>query len=164
MQAQTITFGYSDSEDRIWARLVLDSSQEVRFWITRRLLQNLIHSLSQLLEQQTALNQTHLDTTEIHQYLKTECFEASRATWDPTPPPPLQLNQDLATTPSIEMCLEINIQIDPTWHFQFSGPTQKNCRLSLERHLVPKFLIALTHQAATAGWQIPTPSNWLALQ
>ncbi len=161
MQAQTVTFGYSDSEDRIWARLVLDSSQEVRFWMTRRLLQNLINSLAQLLEQQTQHAQPELNSSQVQQYLKTECFEASRATWDPDPPPPTTPNQDASINPSIEMCLEINIQIDQSWHFRFSGTRQKNICLSLTRDQVPKFLIALITQEKNAGWEIPLVNKWL---
>lgn len=162
MQAQTITFGYSDSEDRLWARLVINPTHEVKFWVTRRLLQNLIQSLAQLLEQQTLQSNTHLNPEQVQQYLKTECFEVSRATWDPTPPPPTSLTQDTPVMPSIEMCLEINIQIDQTWHFRFSGAKQKHVCLSLDRSLVPKFLIALISQGKMADWAISSPTSWLS--
>lgn len=162
MQAQTITFGYSDSEDRLWARLVINPTHEVKFWVTRRLLQNLIQSVANLLEQQTQQVNTQLNLDQVHQHLKKECFEASRATWDPTPPPPISPTQDTATIPSIEMCLEINIQIDEAWHFRFSGAKQKHICLSLERLLVTKFLIALIYQGKMADWEISSPAIWLA--
>ncbi|MFA5081768.1 MAG: hypothetical protein WC474_04380 [Hydrogenophilaceae bacterium] len=41
-----VTFGYSDSEDRIW----LSSSAGARFWLTRRLLSGLLRPMCEILE------------------------------------------------------------------------------------------------------------------
>jgi hypothetical protein len=41
-----ITFGYSDSEDRVW----LSSSEGARFWLTRRLLSGLLRPTCEVLE------------------------------------------------------------------------------------------------------------------
>jgi len=41
-----ITFGYSDSEDRVW----LSSSDGARYWLTRRLLTGLLRPVAELLE------------------------------------------------------------------------------------------------------------------
>ncbi len=45
-QMTEITFGYSDSEDRVW----LSSSDGTRFWLTRRLLSGLLGPITELLE------------------------------------------------------------------------------------------------------------------
>lgn len=159
-KAQTITFGYSDSEDRLWARLIVNADQDVKFWITRRLLENFIEVLTDLLETETQKSTPNTISKKIQQQLKIECFEASRATWDPNPPPSHSSKRMDTKTSNIELCLKIDIQISNTWTFQFSGAAQKNISLILDRLSIPKFLIALLHQQKLANWQIPAKANW----
>lgn len=160
-RAQTITFGYSDSEDRLWARLILNPEQDVKFWITRRLLQRLIDRITHLLEQTTQASQPSASSSQVQQYLKTEFFEATRATRDPNPPPPVVHADSTIKNIPIEMCLEIKIQIHDSWRFIFSGSQQKHIVLPLERSLVPKFLMILLNQQKFAQWQIPHSAKWL---
>jgi len=49
LEAKTLTAGFSDSEDRLWLRLGTDSDGAVQLWLTRRVLQQLLPQVWELL-------------------------------------------------------------------------------------------------------------------
>ena len=163
MQAQTITFGYSDSEDRLWIRLVLVDQSEARFWLTRRLTENLCQAMAGLIEQNTQAQHPSLSTQEVNQYLRKEFFEVTHSTWDPTPPPP-QATQNNTPTPTMQLCQTINIDLGLTWQLRFSGTRGPEYTLGIEPNQAPKFLLALLKQSQIGHWQVTTDKIWLQNQ
>ena len=49
LEARTLTVGFSDSEDRLWLRLGTDHDGAVQLWLTRRVLQQLLAQVWDLL-------------------------------------------------------------------------------------------------------------------
>ena len=162
MQAQTITFGYSDSEDRLWIRLVLEDQSDAKFWLTRRLTENLAQTMASLIEKNVEAQYPHFSPEEIHQYLRKEFFEVTQSTWDPTPPPP---NAQPHQAPQVmQLCQTIHIDLGAVWQLRFSGTRGHEYTLSIEAHLAPKLLLALLKQAQIGHWQLQIDKSWLENQ
>ena len=68
-----ITFGYADSEDRLWARLIMTDQSETTIWLTRALCQAVCNGFGQLLEKNTSLNPDEpMSVDAIKKYVKTD--------------------------------------------------------------------------------------------
>lgn len=162
MQAQTITFGYSDSEDRLWIRLILENQSDAKFWLTRRLTENLCQTMAGLIEKNIQEQFPEFAQDDIDQHLRKEFFEVTRSTWDPTPPPPSSENQ--APSTSIQLCQTININLGDVWQLRFSGSRGIEYTFAIEPHQASKFLLALLKQSQVGHWQINANKNWLKNQ
>lgn len=154
--AKNITFGYSDSEDRMWARLQLvDTDDEYRVWLTRRLCHNICNALIQLIEKNTAI----ADKADKHNYLKKEFYESSRSTWDPTPEAPkISANNKSA---NMYFCNKVEISSGQEWLLKFTSNDNKTCHFKANRVHILKILVALIKQTKTAHWNLDIPSTWL---
>ena len=157
--ANNITFGYSDSEDRMWLRLLLVEGGEAKMWLTRRLCQGLCNGIAKLIEQHTSVNNEKLSGDNLAQHLKTEFYETSRSTWDPAPPP---ATKEVVTAP-MGLCHTIYIDSGENWCIRFADPGKLEYALPMDRHLIQKTLLALYKQAQQAGWNISTSYSWLRL-
>jgi len=155
-----ITFGYSDSEDRMWLRLLLTEGGEAKMWLTRRLCQGLCNGIANVIEQHTVVDNEKLTGDTLAQHLKTEFYETTRSTWDPAPPPGKK--EDI----TIPMGLCHTIYIDSTgstWCIRLVGPNHVEYALMTDRRLIQKTLLAIYKQAQQAGWNIATTHDWLRL-
>jgi hypothetical protein len=160
--AHNITFGYADSEDRLWARLLLTDQAEAKLWLTRKLCLGICQGICDMLEKYTYINGQKLEGAPLEKQLRTEYFEASRSTWDPTPPPPQPNNSTpSATNPIISLCHTAHIDAGSTWQLRFLSPHYPELRLPLDRYLTLKIFLAITQQAHKAGWNIQPTKNWL---
>ena len=158
-QANNITFGYSDSEDRIWLRLLLTEGGEARLWLTRRLCIGICNGVAGMIEKYTPASEQE----SVETYLKKEFYEASRSTFDPTPPPPSKETSNETLSPSMGLCRTAYIDAGDVWRLRLVGPQQIEYVLPLDRTLTQKVLVALFKQAHIAGWSIPSTHNWLRI-
>lgn len=158
IEAHNVTFGYSDSEDRLWIRLQLQGHTEARLWLTRRLCLAACQGIAQLIEKNT-LPEASID--EKNQYLKKEFFEISKATWDPSPEPPKPSTDQPAPITRPSLCQSISIDAGNKWALRFKESTQISYELPLDRSLMQKILLALLKQAHRAGWHIPISQTWI---
>lgn len=152
-QINNITLGYSDSEDRIWLRLVLANGNESFLWLTRKLTLQVITAIEKLITQETSTNTFNNSSTDI---LKNEFFEKSISVFDPTPEPPAK-NQ---IPEKCGLCHQIKITYTPTWQISFEMPNNINYQLNLDRDKIFKVLIALIRQSNKANWQDSYQPSW----
>lgn len=157
--ANTVTFGYADSEDRMWLRLLLVDGGEAKMWLTRRMCESLCNSIAKLIEGHTLVNDEKLSGDTLTQHLKTEFYETTISTWDPSPPP--AKNETNATPMSL--CHSISIDAGDNWCIRFSGVNNVEYALPMDRRLIQKTLLAIYKQAQQAGWNITTTYSWLRL-
>lgn len=152
---QSITTGYSDSEDRIWARMVLQDG-ETRLWLTRRLVLKLCASVLELLIK----NETKQEPASIEQVQETIAKASLAAKIEqakghlhttPAPPPP---------TPDARVERGICHSIDITpgandWIFVWKSPGLTPCQLVLNKEGVTRLVTGLIQQANANGWNVP---------
>lgn len=161
-QVHNITFGYSDSEDRIWVRLILQEGGEARLWLTRRLCIALCRGIIQLIEKYTFKEGRTLIGDELNVHLRNEFYETSRSTWDPTPPPPAQKKQSPESNNySTALCHQVSIDGGSQWALRFSATQNLDYQLALDRKLTQKILVALLKQSQAIAWDIQLPNTWL---
>jgi len=164
--SNSITFGYSSTEDRIWVRLLLISKSEVRFWISRRLSKAVYDGMAGLLTKSMVIDGRELDPSALELHLKAEFFELSLSTFDPAPPPPLinrAKDDDTQVSKPAEfigLCHSITLTSGDKWLMKFN--TNKiDYQLSLERRSMLKVFIGLLKTCANAGWDIPNTYSWI---
>lgn len=159
VQVNNITFGYSDSEDRLWVRLQLNNGKETNLWLTRRLTSALCQAITQMIEKNTLENTASLSTEALNKELRREFFEISQSTWDPTPaaPTPDQISSNHITG----LCHTIQIDSGDNWQIRLLGPGQQIYVLPIDRHLIQKLLLAIIKQAELAQWEITPTNQWL---
>ena len=153
---RSITTGYSDSEDRLWARLVLDNGEEARLWLTRRLTLRLCKGVVDLLIDRRA-KESNLDIDELKNSiakarLGAELDQAqSRLGETPAPPPP-EPNTPVATG----ICHSIDIT--PTkgdWRFVFKAANTPGYLLPINQEGVVRLVAGLLKQSEANGWDVP---------
>lgn len=157
-QITNITFGYADSEDRLWARLILSDQTEERLWLTRALCQACCNAVSQLLKDTCEiLPHEEKLSLDVLQKLNLECSLISETTADTCPPQPN--HSQLTQMPFL--CHTIKITPQPLWEILFIGNHDKEFALSLNRQQAFKFLIGLSKQAQQAAqWNINFTQAW----
>jgi len=155
-----LTFGYSDSEDRLW----LKSGEATNYWLTRRLLSRFIGPTADLLEktvpgaevpnalpprQRVALEheEAMADTPEGQPAMVRN--KETRSSQGVTPTPPL-LVSSLSITADASRC-RLSI---------VAGGRESQLNLSrLDFH---RFLGAMTLATRKAHWDLPDLPGWLS--
>ena len=157
-----ITFGYADSEDRLWARLILQDQSETMLWLTRALCQAFCNGLAKLLEERLAQTESSkMSVEQCQQHVRAEFFEAKTTTWSPTPPPP-DKNSGTELKPSHgKLCHTIQITPGEQWQIKFCPPQDQVMILALTRPQAHKILAALLLQAHRAQWNLILEKDWL---
>lgn len=157
-----ITFGYADSEDRLWSRLIMTDQSETTIWLTRALCQAACNGLGQLLEKNTQLGSDQPISDEaIKKYVKTEFFEAKTTTWSPTPEPP-KIDNPIPTDLGLgRLCHTIQITPGDTWQLRFLLPLARPMVMALQRSQVHKILAALLLQGQRAKWNLELNHDWM---
>jgi hypothetical protein len=157
-----ITFGYADSEDRLWARLIMTDQSETTIWITRSLCQSLCNGLGRLIEKNTVLGSKEITSDEaIKKYVKKEFFEAKTTTWSANPEPP---KSDIPTPTDLgsgRLCHTIQITPGDTWQLRFLLPQARPMVMPLQRPHVLKVLAALLLQGQRGGWNWQLNHEWM---
>jgi hypothetical protein len=157
-----LTFGYSDSEDRIW----LSVSTGQRFWLTRRMLLGFLPKIAELL-QKTVPGGDIPHALPAAERVALEHAEALEDNLDGQPamtlnketrttslgsgkvPPPPQLLTSLSASAKGDHCTLILRADDPE-----GG-------MKLKRIEFHRILAALVRTARNAGWDLRGIPNWL---
>jgi hypothetical protein len=152
---QSITTGYSDSEDRIWARMVLHEG-EIRLWLTRRLVMRLCAGMLDLLikaeKQEESSSIEVLRETIAKASIAAKIEQAKgRLSDTPAPPPP---------DPDVKLSSGICHSIDITpgandWVFIWKSAGLPPCQLALNKDGVTRLVTGLIQQANANGWDVP---------
>lgn len=152
---QSITTGYSDSEDRIWARMVLQDG-ETRLWLTRRLVMRFCESVLGLLikaekkGESTSIEELREAIAKANIAAKIEQAK-ERLSDTPAPPPP-----DPDTKLSQGICHTIDITPDPHhWVIVWRSAGLPPCQLTLNQDAVIRLVTGLMKQANANSWNVP---------
>ncbi len=155
-----ITFGYSDTEDRIW----LSISTGMRFWLTRRLVAGFLPKVADLLEktvpggdipnaldpgQRIALEHAEAMEDDPEGKPAMELNKETRAPGQPAPSAPPRLLTSLSFSAKGEHCTLILLPDDPKG------------RITLKRLEFHRLLGALVRSAHGARWQLSGLPGWL---
>lgn len=155
-----ITFGYSDSEDRIW----LVSSDGARYWLTRRLLAGLLPPVTELLEK-TVPGGSIPNALPANQRIRLEHQEAMVD--DPDGQPALERNKETrqdgaAPTAPPVLVTSMTIHADESHCGLIISAGAHTARLDLNRLDFHRLLQALYQITVTASWDIGGLPDWLA--
>lgn len=157
-----ITFGYADSEDRLWARLILEDKSETMLWLTRALCQACCNGLASLLEERLSKDNVSIVSIEDQKkYIRAEFFEAKTSTWSPTPPPPNKKSASEFKPSNGKLCHTIQITPGMIWQIKFCPPQDHAMALTLNRQQAHKILAALLLQTQRARWNLTLEKEWL---
>ncbi len=155
-----LTFGYSDSEDRIWLRY---SDDEGLLWMTRRLANGFLRHLVELmtvscpgagenagpsLDAGKRLELEHETANEI-------LDEQAAASGGPPTPPVMQAVAASHRLTSIKLSVDANRVSIEFVAPNYQRPTQMS---RAEAHALLK---ALAHRCQTAGWNLTTIPAWI---
>jgi hypothetical protein len=160
MATTELTFGYSDSEDRLW----LKSSDGAHYWLTRRLLLNFLGPAADLLERTVPGGEV---PNALPASLRVGLEHAEALADTPEGQPAMQRDKETrgsatehgAAIPALANTISVRVDAE-------------GCRLSLvaagrEGHLnlnrldFHRLLGAMHLASAQAGWNLPGLPDWL---
>lgn len=155
-----ITFGYSDSEDRIW----LSSSAGTRFWLTRRLLAGLLRPMCEILEKSVPGGDIP-HALPASQRIALEHEEAMADS--PEGQPAMEKNKETrgagaaATKPPI-LVTSITFQAGPQKCALIITAGHEPTRIDTNRMDCHRLLAAMHQTSRSAGWALAGLPDWLA--
>ena len=158
LKIQTFTIGYSDSEDRVWVRVILVDHTEARLWLTRRLVQRVVETTADLLiktlPKETDLSIPGLGNAISMAKLAADFAKAKENPSDaPAPPPP---ETRMAASLPVGLCQSLDITpAEKVWSFIWRTPGSPGYLLMIDRCAVMRLTAGLLTQAQTAGWNLP---------
>ena len=152
-----LTFGYSDSEDRIW----LSSSEGDKFWLTRRLVSRFLSPVASLMEQT-------VPGSEVPNALSPACrigLEHGEAMADSPDGQPAVVRdtetRNTARSGTPTLVNSLSLSIDPQGcHLSLVAAGQET-RMTLNRLDLHRLLGALALMVRNAEWVLSIP-DWLA--
>jgi hypothetical protein len=153
-KTKNITFGYSDSEDRLWLRLQLETTNEASLWLTRRFAKIIFEALSGVIEKSKAPTKPE----DIHSSLKKEYYEVSKSTWSPNPQP---LEKSSKNTIITGTCTSATIKKRGLMFQLILKTNQSEFTMDLDNNNLIKILVALNLKTKQAGWQIWPNKSWI---
>ena len=156
LTVQTITMGYSDSEDRLWLRVVLTDQNEARFWLTRRLLIRLCGAIADLLVKSYAKENEHelKELGEVLSQAKLAAeFEQAKDRLTETEAPPLSENP---SPYPVGICHSVDITPgSPRWTVVWKVASTPGYSLAMDKVALLKLTAGLIEQAKRNGWNFP---------
>lgn len=155
-----ITFGYSDSEDRVW----LSSSDGARYWLTRRLLAGLLRPVAELLEQ-TVPGGEIPNALPAAERIALE-HEAALAE-GPEGQPAMERNKETRAAGAAPgkppvLVTAVTCQTDPRRCALIITAGGEPARIDMNRMDFHRLLAALHRITVTAGWGLAGLPDWLA--
>lgn len=153
----SMTVGYSDSEDRVWVRLVGEQAEQ-RVWLTRRSVTALLDALAKKLEASLAELDSILQM-EASQRLAIEQDEAAGAMNGRAPGPAPKT--DAYQVVDCGLCTVFDVQSsDERWVVHLHTVSGQPLVFNGNRLQMHQFLKSLLNRQREAGWQLNTP-EWL---
>lgn len=155
-----ITFGYSDSEDRIW----LSVSNGMRFWLTRRLASGLLPKAAELLEK-TVPGGSIPNALPAEQRVALEHAEALEEDLDGKPA--MELNKETrapgearpAAAPRLLTTVSVSAKGDQCTLILL--PNDEHGRIALRRIEFHRLLAAIVRTTHNARWDLAGLPAWL---
>ena len=152
-----LTFGYSDSEDRMWLRMSSCSSQ---IWLTRRLCAAVITHLIEAMRASCASGLAPCNSLAPDQRLALEHETANEFTAEPGTHDDAT-SKPLPAADSSHLLSAVNLSVDARQvRLAFIAPGL-NQKLSLSRAESHHLLSALAGRCAAAHWNLPGLPHWL---
>lgn len=150
--------GYSDSEDRIWVRMVLVDQTEARLWLTRRLVQVVCNGMADLLlktrPKEKELPIPELSDTISKAKLAADFVKAKENPSDAQPPPPP--TQPVPSHLPTGVCHRVDIQpSEKVWSFIWMVAGTPGYLLTLDRGAAMRLTAGLLQQAKVCSWNLP---------
>jgi len=157
-----LTFGYSDSEDRIW----LSVSTGRRFWLTRRLILGFLPKVADLLER-TVPGGDIPNALPAAQRVALEHAGALEENLDGTPA--MDLNRDLrsipvgtgATPAPPRLLTSLSASAKKDRCTLIMDPDTPDGRVDTRRIEFHRLMAALIRTAANAGWDLRGLPGWM---
>jgi hypothetical protein len=137
----SITLGYSDSEDRLWCRLILKNKNEAQFWMTRNLCFKFCKNVWKFLKIHSPL------TSDNFQKLTIE--KASTLIPEKSPPPP-EKKQVISG-----LCISISIDYKDIYIIKFLTNSQTQYILHLSPEATCRLMNIFTKASFNANWHLP---------
>lgn len=154
----SLTVGYSDSEDRVWVRLV-EASTEQRAWLTRRQVASLITLLSNHLEISLVEVGPLLQMNRSGR-LAMEQQEAVSLMAGATGPDPVHGSSEYSVIEA-GLCSISEVQVvDMRWYVRLYTPNDKPLVFNGSRIQAHQLLKSLLNRQREAGWALAEPA-WL---
>jgi hypothetical protein len=142
----SVTMGYSDSEDRLWLRLV-DGAHEAKFWLSRRIALPMLERSYELLTQA----QDRGEARQSHQSAVKEFLERK----GDRPPPP---NREVASGPAMGLVASIDITVSEQGaRWVFSSPVSGTAAFQADRTQAHQLLEVLWSKVREARWSEQAP-------
>lgn len=150
----SVTVGYSDSEDRVWVRLV-DAHVELRVWLTRRTVAGLIERLGKFLES-SLVELAPLITMESANRLSMEHDEAA-SLMSEVSPAPKKPEEGYAVIDG-GLCALTEVDIRDSHSFVRLYPSgYAPVVFNVSRLQAHQLLKSLINRQREAGWQVSVP-------
>lgn len=154
---RSLTVGYSDSEDRVWFRLVCENAEQ-RVWLTRRCVLALIETLASALE--TSL--VELDSIlqmESDQRLAMEQEEASDAMGGQAPSPAPRSKDYQISEGGLCTVFELEL-LSERWVVRLHTVSGQPLVFDGNRLQMHQLLKSMLNRQREADWRLPGAS-WL---
>lgn len=152
----SLTVGYSDSEDRIWVRLVGENAEQ-RAWLTRRGVLALIQKLANQLETSLAQVDSILQI-DSEQRLAMEQDEAADLMGGSAPVPPPKSEYQVVDS---GLCTVFDLEIQQErWAVCLHTVSGRPLVFDGNRLQMHQFLKSLLNRQREAGWCLHEP-EWL---
>lgn len=153
-----ITFGYSDSEDRIWVRANLKDHPDVIFWITRRLAENFCNGLGDMLEKKSPLHSIY-PKESLPSFIKDEFIHATQSTAEPITQPPRKPDSQIK---QLGTCQTIKITPGKNWVITWTVPQHEPYHLPATRKTCFKLVNIMYRLCLGVHWNIKNNhESWL---
>ena len=158
----TLTIGYSDSEDRLWLRIIDKDSNEGRIWLTRGMTQNLINEFARQLEFD-APDINVLDKIEPKLRLQVD-LSVSKETFENVSPPPPSKSLEVIQVDG-GLCVAVNFSKNTSgiWMVIWKGINSKVFTTPLSRKDMFLLLDSLSQRQEACCWELKIP-EWLRKQ
>lgn len=150
----SLTVGYSDSEDRVWVRLVGENAEQ-RVWLTRRCVLALIQTLASALETSLAELGSILQM-EAAQRLGMELDEAAAAMGSAAPEPAPKSKDYYVADSGLCTVFDLDTQ-SAQWVMRLHTVCGKPLVFDGSRLQMHQLLKSLLNRQREAGWQLYVP-------
>lgn len=152
----SLTVGYSDTEDRVWVRLVSESSEQ-RIWLTRSRMLALIRTLANALETTLAELDSVLQIESAHR-LAMEQEEAVSVMNGVSPPPAPKSKGYQVADGGLCTVFDVTIQ-DSRWVVQLHAASGQPLVFDGNRLQMHQLLKSLLNRQREADWRLYAP-DW----
>ncbi len=162
INSSTVTLGYSDTEDRLWIRILNKDGTDKKMWLTRNLCEKICICLVSNLEKTLSPNseKNSKPSKNMAKILATEHQVALEEATKKKPNDSVEAVKPKYNSP-IRLCSSVNIQFGKAWKLQFFCAEEANSfEIKTDRKNIHQILSAIIKQCAQANWNIENLPKW----